>query len=113
MEDIQSDVKSYENCHAFMYYIEHGIHFYESGKEMDLIVQPIMYFYGMVHLLKAVLLTKRPDYPETTKVLAHGVSSRKRKKQHYTFINDEVKIQHNGLFPYASEHLFFHKNLTT
>src|SRR5699024_7651510 len=54
----------------------------------------------------ATLLTKRPNYPETTKLLAHGVSSRKRKKKHYIFMDDEVKIQHQGLFPYFSKYLF-------
>lgn len=113
MGDVDAETKSYENCNAFMYYIEHGLHFYESGKKMNIIVQPVMYFYGMTHLLKALLLTKRPNYPETTKVLAHGVSSRKRKKQNYTFIEDEVKVQHNGLFPYFSQHLFGMTNIST
>src|SRR5690625_7504387 len=60
----------------------------------------------MTHLLKASLVANRPNYPENTKVLAHGVSSRKRKKKQYVFMNDEVKAQHFGLFPYFSEHLY-------
>lgn len=101
-----AESKSYENCNAFMYYLNHGLDFYETGKKLNTILQPILLFYGMIHMLKATLLTKRPNYPETTKLLAHGVSSRKRKKKHYSFMNDEVKIQHNGLFPYFSRHLF-------
>lgn len=104
--------KSYMNCHAFIYYLEHGNKFFESSKQLTTVVQPVLLFYGLVHLLKAVIITKRPDYPETTKVLAHGVSSRKRKKKHYTFLNDEVTIHHNGLFPYFSEHLFSIRSLT-
>lgn len=110
MEGIDAEKKSYKNSGAFMYYLEHGLKFYESGKGMDQHIRPILYFYGMVHLLKACLLAKRPDYPETTTVLAHGVSTRKRKKQNYTFMNDEVKIQHNGLFPYFTRHLFAMKS---
>ena len=106
IDGINADVKSYQNCNAFTYYVRHGKHFYETGKTVTPELQPILYFYGMAHLLKACLLTKRPDYPETTKLLAHGVSSRKRKRKDYTFMQDEVKIHQNGLFPYFSEHLF-------
>src|SRR5690625_4770004 len=101
-----AESKSYENCNAFMYYLNHGLDFYETGKKLNTILQPILLFYGMIHMLKATLLTKRPNYPETTKLLAHGVSSRKRKKKHYIFMDDEVKIQHQGLFPYFSKYLF-------
>lgn len=106
IEEINPEVKSYENCHSFIYYVKHGLHFYESGKKLTTILQPILFFYGMIHLIKAVLLTKRPDYPETTKLLAHGVSSRKRKKKNYLFMEDEVMIHNHGLFPYFAEHLF-------
>lgn len=98
--------KSYANQHAFLYYVKHGLQFYETGKKLQIIFQPMLFFYGMVHLIKALLLTKRPHYPETTKVLAHGVSTRKRKKKQYTFLHDEVKIQQQGLFLYFSKHLF-------
>src|SRR5699024_9866043 len=58
------------------------------------------------------LLTKRPDYPESTSMLAHGVSARKRKKKDYTFMQDEIKIQRHGLFPYFSEHLYGIQNFS-
>lgn len=105
-----AESKSYQNCNAFLYYLQHGKKFYENGQKLDMALQPILLFYGMGHLIKAVLLTKRPDYPESTAMMAHGVSSRKRKKKHYKFIDDEVKIQHKGLFPYMSEHLYHMKS---
>lgn len=106
LNSIDASVKSFENSQPFMHYLDHGIRFYENGKRLETLLQPILFFYGMVHLLKAVLLTARPHYPESTTMLAHGVSSRKRKKRDYTFLEDEVKIQHNGLYPYFSQHLF-------
>ena len=106
IEDINPEKMSFENCQAFIYYIKHGFHFYETGKSLTTILQPILFFYGMTHLIKAVLLTKRPHYPESTKLLAHGVSSRKRKKQNYVFMEDEVMIHNHGLFSYFSEHLY-------
>ncbi|WP_164670572.1 YaaC family protein [Virgibacillus doumboii] len=106
LDNVDAAVKSYENCTKFMYYLNHGKQFYDNGRRLDTLLQPILFFYGMIHLLKANLLTLRPNYPESTAILAHGVSSRKRKKKDYSFMQDEVKIQHNGLFPYFSEHLF-------
>src|SRR5699024_3302709 len=103
--------KSYENCTTFLYYLEHGHQFYKNGKQLDYLLQPILFFYGMIHLLKAALLTTRPNYPESTSMLAHGVSTRKRKRRNYTFMDDEVKTQYKGLFPYFSEHLFLLKTI--
>src|SRR5690625_3569959 len=101
-----AELKSFENCEAFIYFIRHSQTFYEHGKSVPTELKPLLFFYGMTHLFKAMVLTKRPNYPETTKILAHGASSRKRKKKHYTFMDDEVKIQHHGLFTYFSEHVF-------
>ncbi|WP_376767915.1 YaaC family protein [Neobacillus endophyticus] len=107
----QAEQKSYENCYAFLYYLEHGQIYYEQAEKAPLILRPILLFYGLVHLIKACILTMDPAYPETTAVLAHGVSTRKRKKQNYQFFQDEVKLQKNGLFPYMSEKLFHMKQL--
>lgn len=106
LEAVHTEVKSYENANTFMYYLDHGGQFIASGKKSPMLMQPILLFYGLTHLLKAYLLTIRPDYPESTSVLAHGVSTRKRKRKNYTFVQDEVKIQYNGLFAYAANHLY-------
>lgn len=105
------EAKSYENCYSFLYYLEHGQIYYQQAKKSPLILKPILLFYGLIHLIKACILTTDPAYPESTAVLAHGVSTRKRKKQNYLFFQDEVKIQRNGLFPYMSEKMFHMKQL--
>lgn len=107
----QPDLKSFENCYPFMYYLEHGKLYYEQAEKSPLAIQPIMLFYGLVHLIKACILTVAPAYPETTSVLAHGVSTRKRKKQQYSFTEDEVKFQKNGLFSLMAEKMFHMKQL--
>lgn len=104
--DAEAERKSYENCSAFLYCLDHGLRFYENGKQADPAVQPVLLFYGMVHLLKAVLLTERPEYPESAALLAHGVTTRKRKKKHFAFMEDEVKVQQQGFYPYFAEHLY-------
>jgi len=111
IEEPNANTLSFENAAAFLYYLNHGIRFFENAKEVELFIKPVLYFYGMTHLLKACLLTKRPKYPESTTLLSHGVTARKRKKKNYTFMQDEVKVQQNGLFPYFSEHLYKQKTL--
>ncbi|WML42485.1 YaaC family protein [Neobacillus sp. PS3-40] len=103
--------KGFDNCYAFLYYLEHGQIYYEQSEKAPLILKPILLFYGFVHLIKACILTVNPLYPETTSVLAHGVSTRKRKKQNYQFFHDEVKFQRNGLFPFMSETMFHMEQL--
>jgi YaaC-like Protein len=102
----QAETKSYENCYPFMYYLEQGELYYKQALQSPLSLQPILLFYGYIHFIKAIVLTEDPLYPETTQVLAHGVTSRKRKKQHYHFLQDEVKVQKNGLFSHFSTLVF-------
>ncbi|MFC2948778.1 YaaC family protein [Virgibacillus sediminis] len=106
LPDPRGEGKSYENSAGFLYYLDQGQLFLEEAERVDDRIKPLLCFYGLTHLMKACLLTTRPDYPESTSILAHGVTSRKRKKKQYTFYDDEVKIQQNGLFSYAFDHLF-------
>lgn len=108
---VNAEQKSFENCYTFIYYLEHGQVYYEQASKSPLILRPILLFYGLAHLIKACILTIDPDYPASTTVLAHGVSTRKRKKQNYQFFQDEVKYQKNGLFPFMSEKMFHMKHL--
>ncbi|WP_459503896.1 YaaC family protein [Bacillus sp. C1] len=106
-----AEKKSFENCYPFIYYLEHGKSYYELCKTAPFSIQPMLLFYGMSQLLKACLLTVDPNYPESTTVLAHGVTTRKRKKQGYQFLEDEVKVQKNGLFSHVAEQMFHMKHL--
>ncbi|WP_404450754.1 YaaC family protein [Virgibacillus necropolis] len=106
IDGVNTGAKSYENSGTFMYYLDQGQLFLTEGKKGDIRLKPLLYFYGMGHIIKACLLTNRPNYPESTSILAHGVSARKRKKKDYTFIQDEVKVQQNGLFTYSCNYLF-------
>jgi hypothetical protein len=101
---------SYENCYRFIYYLEHGQKYYIQTKSAPIDLQPVLLFYGMIQLLKACLLTIDPLYPENSQVLAHGVSTRKRKKAQYEFLRDEVKIQKNGLLSHFSDKMFHVKH---
>lgn len=98
--------KSYENCEAFSHYLHQGQLLFQEARQVDQMIQPLLLFYGWCNFLKGCILTVRPNYPESTKHLAHGVSSRKKKKQDYRFLYDDVRIQQDGLFPYLSKYVF-------
>ncbi|OEH91927.1 YaaC family protein [Bacillus solimangrovi] len=106
-----ASVKSYENCYTFIYYLEHGYNYYKTADHAPFSIQPILIFYGYIQLIKACLLLVDPNYPESTAVLAHGVTTRKRKKKNYQFLDDEIKVQKNGLFTHFSNTMFHVKHL--
>jgi len=109
--EIDSSKYGYDNCYSFMYYLDHGKLYYTQADNAPLAIKPVLLFYGLVHLIKACLLTVDPYYPETTSVLAHGVTSRKKKKQQYQFVFDEVKVQRLGLFTHFSKQMFHVEHL--
>ncbi|MFC0274859.1 YaaC family protein [Metabacillus herbersteinensis] len=101
---------AYDNSYRFVYFLKHGENFFKQAQSSPTAIQPILLFYGLSQLLKASTLSVDPEYPSTSSVLAHGVSSRKRKKQQYHFLKDEVKVQKNGLFSHVAFHLFHMKH---
>lgn len=105
------EAKSYRNSYRFLYYLQHGKRHYELARLAPVELQPLLLFYGMTQLTKACLLTADPDYPKTTAVLAHGASTRKKKKKDYTFFEDEVRIQKYGLVTHFSAKCFDIKQL--
>lgn len=102
---------SYKNGERFIFFLKHAEAFYKQAKLASIEIKPILLFYGMAQLLKACILTSDPSYPSHTSVLAHGVTTRKRKKQNYRFYEDEVKIQRNGLCMHVIQSLFQLKGL--
>ncbi len=84
---------AFKNSERFIFFIKHAESFYKQASLSPLEIKPILLFYGMSQLLKACLLTTDPSYPSHASVLAHGVTARKRKKQNYSFRDDEVKVQ--------------------
>ncbi|MDQ0297618.1 hypothetical protein J2S78_000026 [Salibacterium salarium] len=101
---------SYRNTPVFHYEWFIGRTYWKEAVNASLITQPLLLFYGLTHLLKGITLLEDPFYPTTVEVLSHGVTTRKRKKKGYTFLNDEVKVQKKGFYPHFSKHLFHMKH---
>lgn len=99
-------ILAFENCYSFISYLEHGTIYLNQAKISPIQIKPLLHFYGLLHLMKACILKVNPFYPENTMVLSHGVSTRKKKKNGYEFLKDEIKIQKNGFFSHAAYHLF-------
>lgn len=106
----QSKSKSYQVSYSFMYHLQHGQLYFEQATKAPVELKPMLLFYGLIQMLKACILTNDPAYPENSRVLAHGVSTRKRKKSTYRFLDDEVKVQKNGLFPHFLNTMFHVKH---
>ncbi|WP_137792280.1 YaaC family protein [Bacillus sp. E(2018)] len=103
--------RSFDNTYGFIYYIEHGKKYYKLADQAPVELKPVLLFYGMTQLMKACILCSDPDYPDSSAVLAHGLSTRKRKKRSYEFLYDEVKVQRTGLFNHFCEKVFHMKHI--
>ncbi len=88
------------NTSKFIYFIKQSKEYFHSAENSNILVKPLLIYYGMMNLIKAIVLTKDPDYPRNSGVLRHGITTRKLKKNNYSFRDDEIKIQKEGLLPH-------------
>lgn len=99
----------YPERHAFgqstrlVYTFKQARAMYHAASRSDLLVQPLLLFYGCTHLLKGYILCCDPDYPQNSRMLQHGVTTRKLKKNPYHLLQDEVRPQKEGLFAYLTK----------
>lgn len=91
---------AYQNAAPFIYYLKQAREYYRTAQTANLMVKPLLLYYGMMSLTKAYILTLDPNYPDRTGLLRHGMSTRKRKKVNYRFSDDEIKVQKEGLLPH-------------
>lgn len=99
------DRLAFQQSTRFLYLWKQARHFYMTAEEAELSVQPLLLFYGCTHLLKGMLLTRDPAYPQNSRVLQHGVTTRKLKRSAYSFTEDEIRPQKEGFFAHLA-HLF-------
>lgn len=95
---------AYRNTPKFIAHIRLGRTFFLAGGITDPLARPMLYYYGMISLSKALLLLVQPGYPAGVAQLSHGVTARKLKKMPYQWLEDEVKIQKEGLIPSLLSH---------
>ncbi|KYG29151.1 YaaC family protein [Alkalihalobacillus trypoxylicola] len=103
--------QSYATCYSFISHLKHGCLYYQQASTAPLEIKPLLFFYGFIQFMKASILTKDYQYPSSSQVLAHGVTTRKRKKDAYLFLEDEVKTQRNGLYSHFLSQMFHMKHV--
>lgn len=90
---------SFSNCYPFISYIENGLLYLKQAAITPVQIKPLLIYYGLTHLLKACVLVFDPNYPETTAVLAHGVSTRKKKSNSMSFSWMKSKYKEMAYLP--------------
>ncbi|MEJ8548717.1 YaaC family protein [Brevibacillus borstelensis] len=93
---------AFQQSTRFLYTWKQARLFYESAQKVPLSIKPLLLFYGCVHVLKGWLVVIDPDYPQNSRVLQHGVTTRKVKRNSYQFLKDEVRPQKEGLFSHLA-----------
>ncbi|MGZ4032608.1 MAG: YaaC family protein [Tumebacillaceae bacterium] len=88
----------YNATPKFIFAIKQAREYYRAAEACDILTKPLLLYYGMMALSKALITTRNPDYPSTTSVLKHGLSTRKLKRDEYQFADDEVRVQKDGIF---------------
>lgn len=98
--------EAFKNTDAFCAYLRQGRFFFQAVTPHTEQTAPLMLYYGLINLIKSILLSCDPSYPQHTGLLQHGCSTRKRKRQSYQLFYDEIRIQKEGLFPYMLKKLY-------
>ncbi|MDQ0340595.1 hypothetical protein J2S00_003419 [Caldalkalibacillus uzonensis] len=98
-DEKEAERLAYANTHKLIYFIKQGVTYFNEAEKSSIMVKPLLLFYGMTSFKKTLILLHDPDYPKTTSVLQHGLTTRKKKKMNYLFSDDEVKVQKDGLLP--------------
>lgn len=94
---------AFQQSSRFLFTWKQARAFYESAEKTPLSIKPLLLFYGCVHLLKGWLIAIDPGYPQNSRVLQHGVTTRKVKRSNYQFLKDEVRPQKEGLFSHLAQ----------
>jgi hypothetical protein len=88
----------YQATPKFIFSIKQAREYYRAAEACDILTKPLLLYYGMMALAKALITAHDPVYPSSTSVLKHGLSTRKLKREDYSFAEDEVRVQKDGIF---------------
>lgn len=90
---------AFRAAHSLIHHVKQARALYKAARDSDIFIRPLLAYYGLMNLAKAWVLSEDPDYPRTTSVLKHGLSTRKRKPASFSLFREEIRIQREGLFP--------------
>jgi len=86
-------------------FVKQGKAYYTQAERADFNVSPLLYYYGMLNLVKAYILSRDP-YAIIPKVgkkisssnLSHGISAGDKIKQEFSLHAENIELQNNGIF---------------
>lgn len=96
---------AFQQSTRFVYTWRQARSYYQAAARADLLIRPLLLFYGCMQMVKGCILAIDPSYPQNSRMLQHGVTTRKMKKSPYRLLEDEIRPQKEGLFAHAA-HLF-------
>lgn len=99
---------AFRNVTPFLIYIRQSRQIFQSVHLVTNWMKPTHLYYGMMSLLKALILTVDPHYPQSSQVLKHGLTTKKRKKEMFRFFFDDIRVQKDGLFPHYQSLFSYH-----
>ncbi|WP_044641430.1 YaaC family protein [Risungbinella massiliensis] len=88
---------AFRNSSLFCSYIRQSKEMWQEADKQSNWSKPLTLYYAMMNLWKAWILTIYPEYPEQTSQLKHGISTKKKKKQNFSLLADEIRFQRDGL----------------
>jgi hypothetical protein len=91
--------EAFRAAHDLIHHVKQARALYHSARVSDIAIRPLLAYYGLMNLVKAWMLSVDPEYPGTTSVLKHGLSTRKRKPACFALLQEEIRVQREGLFP--------------
>jgi hypothetical protein len=94
----QPERLAFQQSNRFLYTWKQARAFYTAAANADFLIRPLLLFYGCVHLLKGSLIAMDPSYPQNSRMLQHGVTTRKLKRNPYQLLEDEIRPQKEGFF---------------
>ncbi|MBM7592112.1 YaaC family protein [Brevibacillus fulvus] len=94
---------AFQQSTRFVYTWKQARSLYQTASQAELLIQPLLLFYGCRSLLNGLLLSRDPFFPQSSKVLQHGLTTRKLKRNPYHFLEDEVRPQKEGFFAHITK----------
>jgi hypothetical protein len=92
------------NASYFSYCIKQGKEYFTTAPQVSLLTRPLIIFYGMVSLAKAIVVLNNPKYvlqlkDRHSRSRQHGLGYLDNESAHSFIENDEVILFEDGIFP--------------
>ncbi len=88
----------YESAFAVCSAFAQGRAFLESGETAPARTQPVMFYYGLLNYAKGCIALSTLSGRKQLASYKHGVST-PRKKSHYNYFADAIRVEKTGVFP--------------